>query len=285
MGKGPANPDQLARYVENQCFWQHHLPPEQLYFKHSNAAYLRDAHAMGLVPNTNQIVLQLYCEPLQRFRLAAEGHGPVQPPDTHRARIRTYFDPLPIWYPPIADDVPELAAWPLHAVTQRPSIMYHSWGSQNAWLRQIYDRNHLYMNRRTAAAMGLADDDMVWVISRTGRVKCQLRLMEGVNPDTVWTWNAIGKRSGAWNLSADAPESRDGFLLNHVISEFRTGNDGAQWSNSDPITGQAAWYDLRVRVEKAEAGATEPRFSTLKRPPGMQPPTELLRFNAGVPAR
>src|SRR5580692_8722806 len=94
IGKGAANPEQLARYVENQCFWRHHLPAEQLYFKHANAAYLRDAHAMGLVPNTNQIVLQLYVEPLQRFRLAAEGHGPVQPPDTPRARVRRYFDPL-----------------------------------------------------------------------------------------------------------------------------------------------------------------------------------------------
>ncbi len=27
--------------------------------------------------------------------------------------------------------------------------------------------------------------------------------MDGVNPDTVWTWNAIGKRAGAWNLAAD----------------------------------------------------------------------------------
>ena len=25
-----------------------------------------------------------------------------------------------------------------------------------------------------------------------------------------------------------------------------------RWSNSDPITGQAAWYDLRVRIEKVE---------------------------------
>jgi len=285
VGKGAANPDQLARYVENQCFWQHHLPAEQLYYKHANAAYLRDAHAMGLVPNTNQIVLQLYVEPLQRFRLAAEGHGLVQPPDTHRARVRRYFDPLPIWYPPIEDTAPEQAAWPLHAITQRPSIMYHSWGSQNAWLRQIYDRNHLYMNRRTAAALGIEDDDWVWVISRTGRVKGQVRLMEGVNPDTVWTWNAIGKRAGAWNLPPDAPESRQGFLLNHVISEFRKDADGTIQSNSDPITGQAAWYDLRVRVEKAEAGATEPHYSTLPRPPGLSAPPHLLRFNASAPAR
>jgi hypothetical protein len=104
--------------------------------------------------------------------------------------------------------------------------------------------------------------------------------MEGVNPDTVWTWNAIGKRAGAWNLGADAPESRDGFLLNHVISEFRKAEDGTLQSNSDPITGQAAWYDLRVRVEKAEAGASEPRYSTLPRPPGMTAPPHLLRFNA-----
>jgi anaerobic selenocysteine-containing dehydrogenase len=185
----------------------------------------------------------------------------------------------------MADEVPEQAAWPLHAVTQRPSIMYHSWGSQNAWLRQIYSHNHLYMSRRTAEAMGLADDDPVWVISRTGRVKCVLRLMEGVNPDTVWTWNAIGKRSGAWNLAADAPESRNGFLLNHVISEFRTADDGTQWSNSDPITGQAAWYDLRVRVEKAENDASEPRFTPLPRPPGLTSPPHLLRFNTQARAR
>ena len=88
------------------------------------------------------------------------------------------------------------------------SAMYHAWHSQNAWLRQIYSYNRLYMHRRTAAALGIEDDGWVWVISRNGRVKCQVRLMEGVNPDTVWTWNAIGKRRGAWNLSADAPESR-----------------------------------------------------------------------------
>ena len=31
------------------------------------------------------------------------------------------------------------AAFPLHALTQRPMAMYHSWGSQNAWLRQILE--------------------------------------------------------------------------------------------------------------------------------------------------
>ena len=78
--------------------------------------------------------------------------------------------------------------------------------------------------------------------------------MDALNPATVWTWNAIGKRSGAWALDPDAPEATRGFLLNHLISELLPPKgDGLRWSNSDPVTGQAAWYDLRVRIEKAEA--------------------------------
>src|SRR3546814_11511882 len=80
-----------------------------------------------------------------------------------------------------------------------------------------------------------------------------------VNPQTVWTWNAIGKRRGAWGLDADAPESNQGFLLNHIISELLPQREGGhRYSNSDPVTGQAAWYDLRVRLERClpeEAGA------------------------------
>jgi hypothetical protein len=41
-----------------------------------------------------------------------------------------------------------------------------------------------------------------------------------------------------------------------------------RWSNSDPITGQAAWFDLRVRIEKAEEGdaVSEPQFPVQDNP-------------------
>ncbi len=285
-GIGGPNPRQLDAYVANGCFWSYHLPPEQHYYKHANAAYLDHAKRMGFTDSTAQIVLQLYSEPLQKFRLAAEGHGPVQPPDRMRARIRRYFDPLPIWYPPMEQDVIEQAAYPLHAITQRPPAMYHSWHSQNAWLRQIHSRNLLFMNRRTGEALGLADGEWVWVISRSGRVRAQLKLMEGVNPDTVWTWNAIGKRAGAWNLAPDAPEAGQGFLLNHVISEFLPDQEGARQANADPVTGQAAWYDLRVRIEKAVGvDQTEPRPPALHRPAGLRGRPRILRYDALTGAR
>src|SRR5581483_10407312 len=206
---------------------------------------------MGFLDRAERIVLQLYSETLQRFRLAAEGHGAVQPPPEHRERIARYFDPLPIWYPPFegADDA---SAFPLHAITQRPMAMYHSWGSQNAWLRQIHGENRLFIHHATAAVLGIDDDDWVTVISRDGSITVLAKLMDGVNPETVWTWNAIGKRSGAWNLAPDSPEFTHGFVLNHLITETLPGGaaDGPP-ANADPITGQAAWYDLRVRVERA----------------------------------
>ena len=274
-GKGAPNPDQLKLYIENGCFYAHHLETGQRYYKHANASYLEWAKSVGFVGSADPIVFQLYLEPMQKFRLAARGHGAIQPPETHRERIQTYFDPIPFWYRPENEASDDNDGYRMHAITQRPMHMYHSWGSQNAWLRQITAQNHLYMNRRRGAKLGVADGDWVWISSDIGRVRAQVRLMEGVNADTVWTWNAIGKRSGAWGLSADAPEVTQGFLLNHLIRELLPQQGGGyRFSNSDPITGQAAWYDLRVKIEKCaedEAKETYPRFEPLKSPVALEP--------------
>jgi anaerobic selenocysteine-containing dehydrogenase len=269
FGRGAANPKQLEAYVSNGAFWRHELDNNQRFFKFANLDYLQFAVRMGFVPNARQIVIQLYSEPLQKFRLAAEGFGAITPPEHLRPRLKRAFDPLPIWYPPYEEAMVDPVSFPLHALTQRPMIMYHSWGSQNAWLRQILGRNRLYISVEKAAELGIADDDWVRVTSHNGSIKVQARTMEGVNRDTVWTWNAIGKRAGSWALAPDAPEVRKGFLLNHLISERLPG--GSELSNSDPVTGQAAWFDLRVRVEKSEPGEeiSEPQFLELARPPGL----------------
>ena len=281
-GTGSPNKNQLDKYVENGCFWEHELPPEQHYFKHANRDYLDYAASAGFIGAANQIILQVYSEPLQKFRLAAKGHGSIQPPDQHRKRIETYFDPMPIWYPPFEGEALDTTEYPLHALTQRPMAMYHSWGSQNAWLRQIHSTNPLYINRITAQAHDIEDGDWVWVISHHNRVKAQAKLMEGVNSDTVWTWNAIGKQKGAWNLDPDAPEAKTGFLLNHVISELLPPKgDGFRYANSDPVTGQAAWYDLRVRIEKCgaeEIAQSEPQFDILETPEALPKRPTILRY-------
>ena len=290
IGKGDANPNQLQRYIEHGGFWHHELTPEQRYYKPFNRAYLDFAVEMGFLPRAEPLFFQLYSEPLQKFRLAARGHGKSQPPEADRTRVETYCDPLPFWYEPFEQAAVDADAYPLHALTQRPMHMYHSWGSQNAWLRQITSQNRLFVHRDTAAGLGIADDDWVWVDSANGRVKGQVRLVDGVNPDTVWTWNAIGKRKGAWALQDDAGESSRGFLLNHTIGDLlpAPAGGGRRYSNSDPVTGQAAWFDLRVRIEKCapdEAGFTAPQFSPLPLPPDIRPAPRKLSFGAAFRRR
>ena len=141
------------------------------------------------------------------------------------------------------------------------------------------------MNPLTAGAQGINDDDWMWVESRWGKVRCMCRYSEAVEPGTVWTWNAIGKAAGAWNLGPQANESQKGFLLNHLISEELPANpDGSRYSNSDPITGQAAWYDVRVRIYPAgadEPQQTSPQFKPMNAVPGMGKSSKWLAYFGG----
>jgi anaerobic selenocysteine-containing dehydrogenase len=292
-GKGATNPDQLQRYIEHDCFFEARVPEAGAYYRMANRDYLQWAQSMGFAATTEPITMQLYCEVLQRFRLAAQGHGEVQPPDSERARVERYFDPVPFWYSLQSDTnsplLPGEAAvgrassatrragegsashrrldateplsgasrhllrvgegkieFPLSAITQRPMFMYHAWGSQNRWLRQIAARNVLYVHPRTLAEHAIDDGDWVWVASERARIRVQVRAHAATAPGTVWTWNAIGKKRGAWKLRADAPEFADGFLLNHLIGER---SRDPRYGNGDPVTGQAAWFDLKVRLE------------------------------------
>ncbi|MFQ6551384.1 molybdopterin oxidoreductase family protein [Aestuariibius insulae] len=253
-GRGESRPDQLEKYIENGGFWMEHVPEEAAFFKPWNAAYQDWAVAKGFYDSPQPYIFNLWLEPLRRFQLAAEGHGSRQPPDHLREQIRTHLTPLPHWHAPLSDRLTDPETYPIHALTQRPMAMYHSWGSQNAWLRQIHGRNPLYVPTALMALHALSDGDWVALTSPHGQITVPVAHMAALNPHTVWTWNAIGKRKGAWALEEDAPEATKGFLLNHLIHELLPPRgDGLRWSNSDPVTGQAAWFDLRVRMEKTAA--------------------------------
>ena len=285
-GRGEPNANQIDRYIENGGFWLKHLPEDALYFKHANMAYQNFAVEMGFFDKPEPYTFQIYSEVLQKFKLAAEGHGDNQPPEHLREQVKTCFTPLPSWYQPFEDEQTDDDEFPIYALTQRPMAMYHSWGSQNPWLRQIHGHNPLFISGMLAEKHGLSDGDWAWVTSHHGRIRVPVAIMEGVNPNTVWTWNAIGKRRGAWQLDEDAPESRKGFLLNHLIHELLPPKgDGLRWANSDPITGQAAWYDLKVNIEKASAEEPEvvfPDFAPQQSPAGLSKPDQTLRYGLRI---
>ena len=270
-GRGGVNAGQLDNYIGNGGFFVEHIPEGANYYKPWNAAYQDWAVKMGLFDSPQPYLFSLYVEPLRRFQLAAEGHGDRQPPDHLRDQIKETMDPLPIWYDPAPNNRGD--DFPITALTQRPMAMYHSWGSQNAWLRQLHGHNPLYLPTRLMRENSLSDGDWARVTSPHGEITVPVLEMAALNENTVWTWNAIGKRKGAWALDENAPEATRGFLLNHLIHELLPPKgDGLRWSNSDPITGQAAWFDLRVRLEKADPPKeSQPAMPPIKSPVGKGP--------------
>jgi anaerobic selenocysteine-containing dehydrogenase len=246
---GEPNPGQWDAYARNNCVFHEPMPESMQYMRNWNQDYHEWAQRMKLRRHPDPIMIQIYAEVLQRFRLAAKGRGPSarRPPPHLQKRVETYFDPLPFFYFPLERQVTDLQRYPLTAITQRPMAMYHSWDSQNAWLRQIHTHNYLFVNPAMARSKGIADGGWIQVESQWGKLRCMARYSEAVEPGTVWTWNAIGKSPGAWKLAPDANEFTKGFILNHVISERLP--DGT--SNSDPVTGQAGWYDVRVGISAA----------------------------------
>jgi anaerobic selenocysteine-containing dehydrogenase len=239
------------------------MPLDIQYMRNWNQGYMQWAQANGLRRDSDPIQIHLYSEVMQRFRRAAQGKGCGRRPPPHlRERVATYCDPLPFYREPLESGFIDTERYPLNAVSQRPMAMYHAWDSQNAWLRQIHTENFLFVNPKTALAAGIADGGWMWVESPWGKVRCRCRHSEGVEPGTVWTWNAIGKAPGAWGLAEGANESRRGFLLNHLLSEELLMSDGAhpggvRVSNADPVTGQAGWYDVRVRIVPVQPGEPE----------------------------
>jgi len=267
--KGEPNPNQWEMYEKNNCVFQYELPKSYQYMRNWNQGYLEWAKRHSLTRYAEPINIHIYSEVLQKFRLAAQGKtNGKQPPEHLRARIETHFDPLPFYSDTLEAQQTDLRQYPLNAITQRPMAMYHSWDSQNAWLRQIHSHNYLNVNTKTAEAAGIKDGQWMWVESMHGKVRCMCRHSEAVEPGTVWTWNAIGKAKGAWGLTKKANESQKGFLLNHL-------------SNSDPVTGQAGWYDVRVKIYPAQEGEPEesfPQFNAGAKTPGT---TKRNKFISG----
>ncbi|MEM1430271.1 MAG: molybdopterin-dependent oxidoreductase [Pseudomonadota bacterium] len=289
-GRGAPNPGQIQRYIDNGGVFVHDIPPEARFMKPWNAAYQDWAVATGLYDAPQPYLLELWSEPLRRFQRAAEGEGDRQPPEHLRPRLARAMDPLPTWW-----EIPEHEGYPVHALTQRPMAMYHSWGSQNAWLRQIHGQNALYVPLAIWQAEGFSEGDWARLTSPSGEIVVPAAPMAALNAHTVWTWNAIGKRRGAWALDPEAKEATSGFLLNHLIPETLqeppapgvdgapaqavpsaalrpAGSNRARLSNSDPVTGQAAWFDLRVRIERVPAAEVSlPRTGRQQSPVGRGP--------------
>jgi sulfite dehydrogenase (quinone) subunit SoeA len=100
---GEPNPRQWEMYAQNNCVFHHEMPENMRYMRNWNADYNEWAQKVRLRRHPDPIMVALYAEVLQRFRLAAQGkrRSGGRPPEHLRERVEKFFDPLPFYYEPL----------------------------------------------------------------------------------------------------------------------------------------------------------------------------------------
>ena len=118
--KGEPNPRQWEMYAKNNCVFHYTLPKSYQYMRNWNKGYMEWAMRTRLRRFGEPVLIQLWSEELQSFRLAAQGKRPGrQPPEHLRARIERWFDPLPFFALPLEVQASDLQKYPLAAVPPR----------------------------------------------------------------------------------------------------------------------------------------------------------------------
>ena len=182
-GRGAPNPASSTATSRTAASGPAHVPEEAAYFKPWNAAYQDWAVRHGLLRRARS--------PTSSSSTPSRSPASRPPPSARATASRpstcATASPAP-WRRcrsgtrPPADAGIDPEAFPLHAITQRPAAMYHSWGSQNAWLRQIHGENPLYVPGPVWEALGFEPGDWADVVSPHARITVPVARMDAQNP-------------------------------------------------------------------------------------------------------
>jgi anaerobic selenocysteine-containing dehydrogenase len=124
--------------------------------------------------------------------------------------------------------------------------------ANSKWLAEILHASPLWINLRTAQAMGLKNGDRVKITSLTGSLTAPVRLTHGVHPKAV----VLPEGLGHWELGKIARAKK------YKSSDFDT--QELWWEQEgngvnphavipvqfDPAAGGAAWNDTVVTLTK-----------------------------------
>lgn len=105
----------------------------------------------------------------------------------------------------------------------------------NLWLNQVYAENEMWINPRPAAERGIANGDLVKVVSDAGAVTIKAKVTEGIREDCVWMTQGFGHRSMGLRTAFGKGASDSDLHLTYT----------------DPISGGQALSQTFVTVEKA----------------------------------
>ncbi len=203
--------------------------------------------------------VNIYCEKTYDTKNSMDGE--------HFSGVARYFEPGvdAVGTPVSAQD--EAEGYDLHLITHRTITQTKSRTSGNYWLRAVEPTNHIIMNTVDVSRLGLAEGDMVRVISKTNSegvwdlgngtkvpMEGAILPLEGLRPGTIsftlgyghWAYGANDITIDGEVLKAD-PNRAMGI---HANAAMRTDGHNPNTCLRDLVGGSAVFYDTKVKVEK-----------------------------------
>ena len=167
--------------------------------------------------------------------------GPLVP--SLRGRLETPEGRLNLAPRVFVDDLPRLlartqatdAAYPFAMIGRRQVRSHNSWTQNSHRLVKGRSRCTVEVNPADAARLGLSDGAMVRVTSRTGSVEIPAELTEAMAPGVVSIPQGWGQRGDTLSVAS--------------VAQTVSINDLTDDSRIDPVTGNAAFNGLPVRIE------------------------------------
>jgi anaerobic selenocysteine-containing dehydrogenase len=245
----------IIKKIDKECTYEEYVDAVCRGISGKDLSWFKEhGHDLQLIPpdrfyyrwGWNQYRLPFYWYKLksqgEELRANMERDGIGEKTDIDVDYFSQQFDPIPVWYPALIHD--EDPKYDLYAVSGRGSIFHHSTlPSTNPWLIEIAERDpvmlRVLINTETARRKGLEDDDLVWVESRSGKIKGRLRSTDCVHKEVLGFYGPLGH----W--------------MKHSLAEGKGSHHGSllpmDMKTVAPVV-PALEASARVRVYKTEEG-------------------------------
>ncbi len=151
----------------------------------------------------------------------------------------TEYTPLPVWVPPVLDEVPP--EYDFYVTISRCIETSFGMNADMPWLIDIGEHNlgkrRIVMNKRVAEARGIKDGEEIWVESEVGKVKGKVKLVEGIQSQTI----LIAGQFGQWSTPVAKDTKR---VTQTTLVPIRP-----SWT--DPVMGAMQGNTVKAKVYKA----------------------------------
>jgi anaerobic selenocysteine-containing dehydrogenase len=178
------------------------------------------------------------------------------------------YYPPPTWQSEITPDGVNLSEYPLTFFVRRHDRTYHSWSFTVPWLTAIMPYTPVMLSKADpyVQSMGIQSGDFVTFEAinepYSGGLRTQLTaiafLDEATRPGAAWVVVSAQALPGFRSQTENSPQVKYSILNNWANISYMPPSRGGTLSpqtdnafpimNLDPITGQTAWHDSRIKI-------------------------------------